>query len=73
MMIVHHSLRPGTYNEACFFLEQRLPITKVDNLGGNLFRFYVGREIVALYDDDTGELQVYRDLNRVNRCYGKLH
>ena len=68
------TIKFGTYNAACFFLEQRLPITKVNfNYVTKLMVFWVGDEKVAVYDEVTGELVVYRDLNSNNRCYGKLY
>lgn len=71
-MKVYHTLKFGTYNAACFFVHQRLPITKVDNLGGNLFRYWVGDELVATWDEMTGEMLVYRYINTFGRYYGKL-
>lgn len=73
-MKVYHVFQFGTYNAACFFMEQRLPITKVTSSHfAELMVFWVGEEMVAAYDEMTGELVVYRDLNSNNRCYGKMH
>ena len=73
-MKVYHTLNAGTYNSAAFFLEQRLPITNT-GYGANISEhtFLVGNQVVAKFNEMTGVLEVYRDLNSNNRCYGNLH
>jgi hypothetical protein len=73
-MKVYHTLKFGSYNAACAFLEGRVHVTKVTcPLNQAFYRFWVGDEEVAKYYESFGELVLYRDLNSNNRCYGRLH
>lgn len=68
---VHHRIH-GSYNLAAGFLEARLPITQSKTTNDRT-AFYIGSKMVAMYNEMTGTLLVYVDLNQNTRCYGSLH
>lgn len=68
---VYHRIH-ASYNLAAGFLDARLPITHCKNTNGRT-AFYVGSKLVAMYNEMTGALLVYVDLNQNDRCYGYLH
>lgn len=70
-MKIYHTLKIGSYNFACDFLEQHMPVTNV-TYSNDLYYFYVGDNMVGVYDELKGILQMYVEINTTPNWYGKL-
>ena len=66
-----HKLTFGTFNSACYFLREKLPITNV-TWENYRYTMWIKEHLVAEYSERTQTLFVYCDLNWYVRLYGKL-